>query len=153
MLVAAREDGLLLYDMSNPAGPQPINRVETAGAMAGVESDGFGTVVTLEGRVGQHVVLRLWSLENLVNGSDDHIAELELSPPLANVGPGDLELEVFAERLDFTIADPPAGQVTVETDASGAWTSLSVSADLLQPHHPVVLQDPISNRILWSERC
>ena len=79
----------------------------TAGGMAGVESDGFGHVITLEGRVAQHVVLRLWSLDDLTNGEGaSHLAEIGLSPPVTSVGPGDLEIEVLANRVDFSAVDP-----------------------------------------------
>ncbi len=105
LLVAARDDGLLVYDISNPAQPVRLNTVQTVGGMAGVASDGFGNVVTLEGRVEQHVVLRLWSLADLTDGGGaTHIDEQQLSPPLTAVGPGDLELEVFADTVDFTAA-------------------------------------------------
>ncbi len=141
-------------DISDPADPVQLNTVSTVGGMAGVESDGFGNVVTLEGRVGQHVVLRLWALQDLIDGGGaNHLAEEALSPPLTNVGPGDLELEVFADSLDFTAAEPPAGDITVVPDAGGSWKSLTVSAGLLAPNHPVLLVDAVSGRVLWSGRA
>ncbi len=149
LLVAARDDGLLVYDISNPAQPVRRNTVQTVGGMAGVASDGFGNVVTLEGRVGQHVVLRLWSLADLTGGAGSHIDEQQLSPPLTAVGPGDLELEVFADTVDFTAASPPAG-IEVVPEAGGGWASLLVGESLFTANHRVKLVDAITGSIVWS---
>ncbi len=153
LLIAARDEGLLVYDVSDPAAPRHLDTVRTAGAMAGVAADGFDSVVTLEGSVGQHVVLRLWSLADLADGGGaGHLAEQPLSPPLTAVGPGDLELEVFAESFRFSAAEPPAG-ITVEPGAVGTWSTLIVAGSLLRPNHPVVLEDGVTRRILWRGRA
>ncbi|HSN54222.1 MAG TPA: DUF6531 domain-containing protein, partial [Candidatus Sulfomarinibacteraceae bacterium] len=161
MLVAARDQGLSAWDISDPSSPVRLGRTSSQISAAGVATDGFGHVVTLEGKVAQHVALRLWRLEELMvpGGVAALQAVQELSQPLTNVGPGDLELEVFSEHVGFSVNDARSGVANARgITASPAsveeeWEVLVIPAALLTPHHPVVLHDGLTGRVLRRVRA
>ncbi|MCP4657194.1 MAG: hypothetical protein GY856_17435, partial [bacterium] len=156
LLVAARDDGLKAYDISDPANPSHlVTALDTLGAVTAVATDGFGHVFALTGRHSEHSVIRMMLLETLADGLDSippGDSSLSIGGLITNVTPGDLEVETIAEVRQFSPADPPSG-VTVQPEQGDDWTSITISASsgLLTPHHPLILHDHISGRILYEE--
>ena len=113
MLVAAYEDGLRGYDISDPANPDYLKRtVDGLGPVARVASDGFGHLVTMEGRAAEFTVIRLRLLEDFFPDGPSEVgfkAHYALSLSGTAVGPGDVAVEVFAETVHFTAAEPDRG--------------------------------------------
>ena len=156
LLVAARDQGTQAWDISDPTKPVELGHTGSVISSAGVVSDGFGHVITLEGKVNQQVSLRLWLLKDLmVEGRiTDLMAHQELSAPLTTVGPGDLEIEVSSNQIDFNAEEPPEGKITVTlNDTEDGWEQLTVSEDSVRPYHPVILHDGITGRILWRDEA
>ncbi len=157
LLVAAYDAGLESWDVSDPSSPRRIaTSLPGLAPVARVASDGFGHVLTVEGRVGEFVSLRLRRLEDLlVDGAQvPQLDEQELSQPFTGVGPGDLDLEVFSETVRFSPAellDAPVQGITVHPDneeTPTAWLSITVPPALMVPNHPVLLVDGSSRRVL-----
>ena len=153
LLVAVRDNGLKAFDISDPTAPLPLGYTDGLVGAGAVASDGFGHVIVVEGTAGEHVAMRLYSLDELIATVDQvgPKASLALSPPMTAVGPGDLEIEVFAKTVAFTAAEPKENiTVTYDNQADPtAWTELSVPASLLEPNHPVRLVDGVSGAILY----
>ncbi len=160
LLVAGRDQGLTAWDISNPEDPAELGRAETEIAVAGVASDGFGHVISLEGKVNQHVALRLYRFEDLAPEGDDPVdpapvlAVQELSRPLTSVGPGDLRIEVFSNQVNFTAQDAVDGLESAQgisatlNGTEDGWTEMTIPENLMKPYHPVILHDAVTGRVL-----
>jgi len=154
LLLAAGDAGLQAWDIADPAHPEWLTTSEGNDPVVGVAQDGFGHVVTMEGRTGEHVVLRLRLLAELMQsnpGPAGGHAEYLLAHGSPEQGPGHLTLEVMARSVAFdcTSTQPAAGIRVEPEELDQPWTQITVDSDLLITNHPVVLHDAISRRVLW----
>ncbi|MEN8164002.1 MAG: Ig-like domain-containing protein, partial [Acidobacteriota bacterium] len=155
LLMAERDGGLRTYDISDPNNPK--NRGYTSGivGVGAVATDDFGQVLTVEGRIGEHVALRLYDLDELGGADNTQVgfqSTLGLSVPLAGVGPGDLELEVFNRTVAFSALEPSDGIVVhYDNDADPTeWTAIEVPTSLTTSFQPVFLYDGITGAEIFS---
>ena len=155
LLLAARDAGLQVFDLSDPGRPELLVSGFLANeGVAGVAHDGYGHVLLLVGRGGERCELRLFRLAELAAGTADPagVDHLLLAPVQSDVSPGDLELEVTAAWITFTALAPDLRVPVVldDPDEPTAWVQLEVPEELMTPHYRVVLADGVTGLTLWQ---
>ncbi len=151
LLLAARDQGLRAFDVSDPGLPGNLGYFGTAGGVAAVASDGFGLVGALCGDPATPTVLRLLALADLTtpNQQADELDSLGVSSE-AGASAGALRAETVVKAAVFTIAEPEDGITVLRPDPDAPWTELRLAPALLAANHPVILLDGVTERVLWS---
>jgi RHS repeat-associated protein len=153
-VVAAGEQGLVAFDISDIEHPARLNEYEFMhGSPArDVATDGWGLVAGIAGTVDGPDALALIRLSDLVEvrmtawGAMDQKA----LTPIEN--PQGMPVSVACESRELVDALTPAhpGPIVVIADAFGVPFQVYVPATALFPNHPVRLEDAVTGELLWQ---